>query len=127
MSLLVIEPLEFRYLVRWGLHLLQQLVHGIEVAQRFIVLQSNRQMRDGVARLQRHRGEIPCLVLVAAPEGVIEHVAPIVDERFQKTIRVEFRVWAAASCTACIVEPVRSMLSLHPAFNERRKTLLKVE
>ena len=87
MPLRVIEPLEFCDLCRRRLHRRQELVHRVEVAQRLVVLERQRKMRGGVARFERHRGEIPHPMFVVAPEGLVEDLAPIVDHRLEKSRR----------------------------------------
>ena len=89
LPLRVIEALEFGDLSAGRLHRLQELVHGVEIAQRFVVLQRDRQMRGGVARLQRHRGEVAHPVLVVAREGLVEHLAPVVDHGLEQAVGIE--------------------------------------
>jgi hypothetical protein len=119
--LLVIEALEFCNLSRRRLHRREELVHRVEVAQRLVVLDWQRQMGDGVAGFERHRGEVPHPMFLVAPKGLVENIAPIVDHGLEQTIFVECRAGRTTLGAAGIMQPVRAVPGLHAGFDKGRQ------
>ena len=71
-------------------------MHRVEVAQRLVVRERERQMGDGVARVERDRDEVARPVLFVAGERLVEHLAPVVDHGLEQAVGVERVVRASA-------------------------------
>ena len=102
-------------------------MHCVEVSDRLVVLQRERQVRHGVAGLKRSRGEVADPMLFVARERLVEDVTPGVDHRLDQTVSVERRAWCGPLRTAGEVKPAFAVDGLHPRAHERGQALSEME
>src|SRR5579863_3359749 len=75
-------------------------------------------MRGGVARVEQLRDEAARLVRILALEFLAEYLAPVVEDRLQQAVDVEWIVWALPGRAARIMQPFVAEMIFHVGFNE---------